>query len=134
MCSRRSVVFGIAALAGDGSARADAHREFTAEAFAMRDEAVRAGDQAYGAVVVKQGRIVGRAPSRVIAKKDDNAHAEREAIKDAQARLGGDLSACVTYSSSRPCAACERAASLARIERMYFGREPTDAGPPRATR
>ena len=61
----------------------------------MQDEAVRAGDQAYGAVVVKDGRIIGFGPSRVVLKKDWTAHAEREAIREAQARLGrSDLSGC----------------------------------------
>ncbi len=54
----------------------------------MRDEAVRTGDQAYGAVVVKDGRIIGFGPSRVVLKNDASAHAEREAIREAQARLG----------------------------------------------
>ena len=75
------------------------HREFIAAAFKMSDEAVRAGDQAYGAVVVKDGRIVGFGPSRVVLKKDWTAHAEREAIREAQARLGrADLAGCVLYS------------------------------------
>ncbi len=88
------------------------HREFIAAAFRMKDEAVRAGDQAYGAVVVKDGRIIGFGPSRVVLKKDWTAHAEREAIREAQARLGRtDLSGCVLYSTSRPCSECERAAA-----------------------
>ena len=110
------------------------HREFIEAAFRMRDEAVRAGDQAFGAVVVKEGRIVGFGPSRVVLKKDWTAHAEREAIREAQARLGtSDLSGCVLYSSSRPCAACETAAAQANIARMYYGISATDAGPPRKT-
>src|SRR5262245_59936679 len=76
------------------------HREFIEAAFRMRDEAVRAGDQAYGAVVVKDGRIIGFGPSRVVLKKDATVHAEREAIREAQARLGtNDLTGCVLYSS-----------------------------------
>ncbi len=70
------------------AAPAEQHREFIAAAFKMRDDAVRAGDQAYGAVVVKDGGIIGFGPSRVVLKKDWTAHAEREAIREAQARLG----------------------------------------------
>jgi tRNA(adenine34) deaminase len=81
-------------------------------------------------VVVKDRRIVGFGPSRVVTRRDWTAHAEREAIRDAQARLGSDLSGCVLYSTSRPCAACERAAADSNIARMYFGTEATDAGPP----
>jgi tRNA(Arg) A34 adenosine deaminase TadA len=98
----------------------------------MRDEAVRAGDQAYGAVVVRDGRILGYGPSRVVSKSDWTAHAEREAIRDAQARLGrGDLTGCLLYASSRPCPACEAAAAQANIARMYYGSEATDGGAPR---
>jgi tRNA(Arg) A34 adenosine deaminase TadA len=102
-----------------------------ARAHALRDEAVRSGDQAYGAVVWSEGVIVGEAPSRVIAKKDWTAHAEREALRDAQQRLGREnLSGCVLVSSSRPCAMCENAAARAGIARMVYG-EGVDAGPPR---
>src|SRR5262245_11022004 len=55
---------------------------FMARAFALRDAAARAGDQPYGAVVVKNGRIVGEAPSRVVTAADPTAHAEMEAIRD----------------------------------------------------
>jgi len=135
-CTRRSTlaVFAAAgaALATRAKATPAAHREFIEAAFRMRDEAVRAGDQAYGAVMVKDGRIIGFGPSRVILKKDWTAHAEREAMREAQARLGRtDLSGCILYSSSRPCSECERAAAAANIDRMIFGSEATDAGKPR---
>ena len=98
----------------------------------MRREAVAAGDQPYGAVVVLGETIVGYGPSQVVAKADPDAHAERVALRDAQGRLGrADLSGAVIYSTSRPCPACERAASAARIARMHFGPDGTDAGAPR---
>jgi tRNA(Arg) A34 adenosine deaminase TadA len=105
---------------------------FIEAAFRMRDEAVRAGDQAYGAVLVMSGRILGFGPSRVVLLKDSTAHAEREAMREAQARLGRrDLSGAVLYSSSRPCAACEAAAAEANVARMIHGRDGIDAGQPR---
>jgi tRNA(Arg) A34 adenosine deaminase TadA len=134
--TRRALMLSTAAAAAAHAARAGAvpaeHREFIEAAFRMRDEAVRAGDQAYGAVVVKDGRIIGFGPSRVVLKSDVTAHAEREAIREAQARLGTrDLAGCVLYSSSRPCVDCEAAAAKANIARMVFGREARDAGRPR---
>ena len=64
----------------------------------------RAGDQAYGAVVVQDGEIVGWGPSRVRELGEWAGHAEREAMRDAQRRLGrDDLSGCAMYSTSRPC-------------------------------
>lgn len=113
------------ALAGDG-------QRFIAEAFRQRDIAVLAGDQAYGAVVVRAGEIIGLGPSRVVQDRDEDAHAERVAIADAQRRNGAtDLDGAILYSSSRPCRICERAAAAARIARMIHGLGATDAGPPR---
>ncbi|MGE3869807.1 MAG: nucleoside deaminase [Pseudorhodoplanes sp.] len=108
-------------------------QSFVDQAFAMQRQAAAAGDQAYGAVVVRGEEIVGFGPSRVVTKGDWDAHAEREAIRDAQKKLGSpDLTGCVLYSTSRPCAACERTAAQARVARMYFGRDAADAGAPKS--
>ena len=133
-CTRRSfLALGALALSATrAKAAAPEHQEFIDAAFRMRAEAVRAGDQAFGAVVVKERRIIGFGPSRVIQRNDSTAHAEREAMREAQARLGTkDLSGCLLYSSSRPCSVCEAAAAEARIARMYYGRDAADAGAPR---
>jgi tRNA(Arg) A34 adenosine deaminase TadA len=121
----------VVALATRARAAPAERREFIDAAFRMRDEAVRAGDQGYGAVVVKDHRIIGFGPSRVVLKNDFTAHAEREAIREAQARLGRDLSGCILYSSSRPCSNCEAAAADANVSRMIHGRDAIDAGRPR---
>jgi guanine deaminase len=98
----------------------------------LRQQAVGAGDQAYGAVVVKDGQVVGEGPSRVVLSRDPTAHAEMEAIRDAAKRLGTrDLRGCELYSTSRPCKMCETAAYWAGVSRMYFGTEVTDAGVPK---
>jgi tRNA(Arg) A34 adenosine deaminase TadA len=112
---------------------AEEHRPFVEEAFRQRDLAVKAGDQPYGAVVVREGRILGRAASRVIQDRDNDAHAERLAIADAIRSSGRDMVAGATlYSSSRPCRACERVASGAGIARMIHGEGAIDAGAPQA--
>lgn len=49
----------------------------------MRDAAIRAGDQPYGAVALRGAQIVGEAPSRVVSANNLDAHAEREALRDA---------------------------------------------------
>jgi tRNA(Arg) A34 adenosine deaminase TadA len=98
----------------------------------LRDEAVQAGDQPYGAVVVLDGRVVGEGPSRVVQRNDPTAHAEMEAIRDAARRLGRrDLAGAVLVSTSRPCRMCEAAAGWAGIARMVHGDALTDAGAPR---
>lgn len=106
-------------------------RAFAARAAALRDAAVAAGDQPYGAVIVKDNRIVGEAPSRVNTNRDPTAHAEMEAIRDAARRLGTrDLSGAVMYGSARACPMCAAAAYWANIGGLYYGPDPTDGGKP----
>ena len=108
------------------------HRDFMARAEAMRNRALADGDQGYGAVIVKDGRIVGQSPSRVIVHADPTGHAETEAIRDACRRLGTrNLHGCVMYSTTAACAMCETAAYWANIERMYAGSSIADQGAPR---
>jgi len=110
-------------------------QSFVAEAARMKREAVASGDQPFGAVVVMGDTIVGYGPSRVASDRNPDSHAERVALWDAQRRLGRrDLSGAVIYSTSRPCAICERALADGNIEQMFFGPEATDAGKPTRTR
>ena len=68
----------------------------------LRDEALRSGDQAYGAVVLRGDAVVGASPSRVVTANDPTAHAEMEAIRDAARRLRTrDLSGCCLLYTSR---------------------------------
>lgn len=104
---------------------------FMAKAEEMRRQAVADGDQSYGAVVVKDGEIVGFGPSRVVVNGDPTAHAEMQAIRDAAARLKTqDLSGCTMVSTSKPCPMCETAAYWARIDGLIFGTNLTDGGEP----
>jgi tRNA(Arg) A34 adenosine deaminase TadA len=105
---------------------------FMDRAFEMRREAVLAGDQPFGAVIVKDGRIVGLGPSRVVTERDPTAHAEMEAIRDAARRLGTrDLSGCLMFSTSAPCRMCETAAYWANVSRLHHGQRIADGGVPR---
>jgi tRNA(Arg) A34 adenosine deaminase TadA len=116
-----------------GSAWAEtALQQAMRRAEALRDEAVRAGDQPYSAVVLRGEIVVGAAPSRVVTATDPTAHAEMEALRDAARRLRtGDLAGCVLVSTSRPCRMCEAAPAWAGISRMVYGEALTDAGAPR---
>jgi tRNA(Arg) A34 adenosine deaminase TadA len=104
---------------------------FIARAFDMRRLANDIGDQPYGAVVVKDGEIIGQSPSRVIVDHDPTAHAEMSALRDAARRnRAGVLSGAKLYSSSHPCAMCEAAAAWVGIVAMIHGEQATDAGRP----
>ena len=105
---------------------------FITRAFSLRQRAIESGDQGYGAVVVRDGKIVGQSPSHVIINKDPTAHAEMEAIRDAARRLDSrDLSRCTLYSSSPACPMCEAAAYWSGIERMVYGKDVSEGGSPR---
>jgi tRNA(adenine34) deaminase len=76
--------------------------------------------------------VAAEGPSRVVKNSDGNAHAEREAIKDAQRLLGSkELAGSVLYSTSRPCRLCEQAAARAKVSRMFVVPQLLDAGVPR---
>jgi tRNA(Arg) A34 adenosine deaminase TadA len=108
---------------------------FMRRAFEMRRISVERGDQAYGAVIVKNGKIVGEGISAVVTANDPTAHAEMQGIRDAARRLGTrDLSGCEMYGTSRACPMCEAGAYWAGIARMYYGEGVGDAGAPRLSR
>ena len=116
---------------GSGAPGKPEQRWFEAAASTKRLAESR-GDQPYGAVLVADGAIIGEGPSRVVKRGDPTAHAEREAIRDAQRRLGRmNLGGGVLYSTSRPCRECEIAAAEAQVARMIYGPELKDAGQPR---
>lgn len=101
-------------------------------AFALRRQAVDSGDQAYGAAVVKDGRIIGQSQSLVVLDDDATAHAEMSALRDAARRVGrAGLRGATLYSSSRPCPMCEAAAFWAGIEGFHFGRGIEAGGAPK---
>lgn len=114
-----------------GPARPADRKSFMERAFEMRRMAIERGDEPYGAVVVKDGRIVGEGVSSVVTSIDPTAHAEIQAIRDAARRLRTrDLAGCELYGTSRACTMCEAGAFWARISRMFYGAAITDAGEP----
>src|SRR5438046_8902926 len=82
----------------------------------------------FGAVVVKEGQIVGRGCNEVTSKNDPTAHAEIVAIRDAAKSLRVfHLTGCELYTTCEPCPMCLAAIYWARIDRYYFGCTERDA-------
>ena len=98
-------------------------------AIALSRERMEAGDGGpFGAVVVKQGRIVGEGNNRVTTANDPTAHAEVVAIREACRTLGSfSLEGCDIYSSCEPCPMCLAAIYWARIRHLYFANSRADA-------
>lgn len=95
---------------------------FLREAIHLAVEGVNAGSGGpFGAVVVRNGQIIGRGCNRVTSTNDPTAHAEIVAIRDACQTLGVyHLVDCELYASCEPCPMCLAAIYWARLERCYF--------------
>ncbi|MBE0650013.1 MAG: nucleoside deaminase [Bacteroidales bacterium] len=82
----------------------------------------------FGAVIVKDGRIVGSGNNQVTLLNDPSAHAEIMAIRDASRNLDTfDLSGCEIYSSCEPCPMCLGAIYWARLDKLYYASTKDDA-------
>ncbi len=100
-----------------------------AEALGLARKAGARGDVPVGAVLVMDGRIVGRGANRTEAWQDPTAHAEILALRGAARELGSwRLLGATLYVTLEPCAMCAGACVLARIERLVYGADDPKAG------
>ena len=82
----------------------------------------------FGAVVVKNGKIIGRGSNHVLVNNDPTAHAEVMAIRDACKNINSyDLSDCELYTSCYPCPMCLSAIIWSNIKKVYYGNTKEDA-------
>ncbi len=95
-------------------------------AMELATQAADAGEVPVGAVVVRDGAIVGRGYNQPVAESDPTAHAEIMAMRDAGKTLGNyRLADCDLYVTLEPCVMCAGAIMHARIRRVIFGaRDP----------
>ncbi|MGA7400217.1 MAG: tRNA adenosine(34) deaminase TadA [Candidatus Sulfotelmatobacter sp.] len=99
------------------------------EALRSAQRALEAGEVPVGAVVVCEGRIVGRGWNRNISDFDPTAHAEIVALREAGANIGNHrLSECELFVTIEPCAMCAGAMVHARIKRLVYGADDPKAG------
>lgn len=102
---------------------------FMREALILAQEAWRVGEVPVGAVVVKDGEIVGRGYNCPIASADPTAHAEVRALRDAATRLGNyRLLDCTLYVTLEPCMMCTGAMFHARVGRIVYGAKDPKTG------
>ena len=97
-------------------------KDFMEEAVRLAVEGMRKGHGGpFGAVIVKDGKIVGASYNRGFEKTDPTAHAEVEAIRDACQKLGTtELAGCTIYSSGEPCPMCMGAIYWAQMDAVIF--------------
>lgn len=110
--------------------------DFMTRAIAIsRDSLGIPGAAPFGAVVVRDGRIVGEGLNHAAARFDPTSHGEVEAVKDACAKLETlDLSGCDLYTSCEPCAMCVATMRIAGIRTLYYAASLAQAGPAIAAR
>ena len=101
---------------------------FMRRAIELSEESVNRGGGPFGAVIVRDGKIIATGSNSVTILNDPTAHAEVSAIRAACAAEGTfDLSGCEIYSSSEPCPMCLSAIYWAGISRIYFANTRADA-------
>lgn len=109
--------------------------DFTAEDAQYMEQAIRlsednvdAGGGPFGAVIVRDGKILGTGVNRVVPNNDPTAHAEVTAIRNACSALGTfKLEGATIYSSCEPCPMCLSALYWAGVSRICYGNTKTDA-------
>lgn len=101
---------------------------FMRAAIDLAQRSVAAGGGPFGAVVVRDGTIIGSGQNRVTLDNDPTAHAEVMAIRDA-CRASGDfrLEGCELYVSCEPCPMCLAAAYWSHLERIFYAATTADA-------
>ena len=108
---------------------AEAQRAFMCRAVELSAERMRqnAGGP-FGAVIVRQGRVIAEGWNQVTSSNDPTAHAEVSAIRAACSKLGTfSLAGCDIYTSCEPCPMCLSAIYWARLDRIFFANSRQDA-------
>lgn len=104
------------------------HEMFMSRAIQLSKESVLSGGGPFGAVVVKDGKIVGEGINRVTIFNDPTAHGEIVAIRDACKNLHSfQLEGCTIYTSTEPCPMCLGAIYWARPNAVYYANTKEDA-------
>lgn len=102
---------------------------FMQMAISLAEEAGKNGEVPVGAIVVKDGIVIGRGSNAPIMQHDPSAHAEIQAMRDAAKQLGNyRLVDCTLYVTLEPCAMCAGAIQHARIARLVFGASDPKTG------
>jgi tRNA(Arg) A34 adenosine deaminase TadA len=108
---------------------ADKDREFLRHAIRLSAERMREGAGGpFGAIIVKDGKVISEGWNRVTSTNDPTAHAEVTAIRRAcEALKDFSLKGCVIYTNCEPCPMCLSAIYWARLDKVYFASRREDA-------
>jgi tRNA(adenine34) deaminase len=105
------------------------YTSFMGDALAMAHAAIAVDEVPVGAVIVRDGQIIGRGHNRTRIDLDPTAHAEILAIRQATQYLGNDrLEECDLWVTLEPCTMCAGAIAHARIRRLYYAADDPKGG------
>ena len=105
------------------------HKYFMEEAIKEAYKGIKNNEGGpFGAVIVKNGKIIAKSHNQVVKKQDPTCHGEMMAIRLACKKLKTfDLSGCVIYTTGFPCPMCMGACKWAHIKKVYYGCNENDA-------
>jgi len=104
------------------------NEKFMRKAISLSEKNIEKGGGPFGAVIVKDGKVIASGCNRVTCNNDPTAHAEVTAIRNACKKTGDfNLDGCEIYSSCEPCPMCLSAIYWARISNIYYGNTKKDA-------
>ena len=104
------------------------NNNFMRQAIQLAVDNIKNGGGPFGAVIVKDGKVIATGVNRVTASNDPTAHAEVSAIRAACEALGTfSLKGCDIYASCEPCPMCLGAIYWARLDHLYYGANKHDA-------
>ena len=103
---------------------------FLCEAIDLARDNVGKGGRPFGAVVVKDGRVIARGVNEILATNDPTSHAELNAVRAACAALGTPrLDGCAVYASGNPCPMCMAAMRMAGVTEVAYAYSNDDGAP-----
>lgn len=106
------------------------HTQFLQQAITLAQDNAKQGGRPFGAVLVKEGKILATGVNEIIHSHDPSTHAEMEAIRHAtREQKNPSLKGCVIYASGHPCPMCLAAIVLSGIEAVYYAFDNHDAEP-----
>ncbi len=104
------------------------HKKFMARAIELSEKNITRGGGPFGAVIVKDNKIIAEGFNQVTSNNDPTAHAEVTAIRAAAKTLNTfDLSGCIIYTSCEPCPMCLGAIYWAKLDKIFYGNTQHDA-------
>lgn len=108
----------------------DKHKAFLEQAIELAIENRKKGGRPFGAVLVKDGRVLATGTNNMLATSDPSSHAEMEAMRRYTVGSGNlDLSGCTIYASGQPCPMCLAAMAMTNVGEVVYAFDNNDSAP-----